>query len=122
MSSHAISPARIVTTGSPVARQLHLLAARDVRFGEDRLPAPDQPWWRAVAATGTRSWLDTGDIGEADRLWCASFSALTTNNTLLNKEVQKGQYDDLVKEAVALVKGLPPAEQVIVDFANFLFC
>ncbi len=113
MSTHPIPPARSVTADSSLARKLHDLARRDVRFGEDRVAAPDVAWWRSVAATGTRPWLDTGDLDEAGKLWCASFAALTTNNTLLNKEVQKGLYDDLVREAAGLVASLPPAQRVI---------
>jgi transaldolase len=48
---------------------------------------------------GTELWLDTGSISEADKLWTRQFSALTTNNTLLNKEVQKGTYDSLIARA-----------------------
>ncbi len=113
MADHPIPPARTVVAEGTLSRRLHDLARRDVRFGEDRLPAPEQAWWRSIAATGTRPCLDTGDLDEAAVHWCASFAALTTNNTLLNKEVQKGLYDGLVREAAALVKDLPPAEQVI---------
>lgn len=59
---------------------------------------PDAEWGK-VRDTGSCLWLDTGDIDEASRLWCSEFEALTTNNTLLNREVQKGMYDSLVAEA-----------------------
>ncbi|GAB4136522.1 MAG: hypothetical protein Fur0037_01140 [Planctomycetota bacterium] len=65
---------------------------------------PSSPIWKAVAATGTSLWLDTGDVEAAGKLWTREFQALTTNNTLLNKEVQKGIYDDLIPRAAALVK------------------
>ncbi|GDY11502.1 hypothetical protein LBMAG53_03790 [Planctomycetota bacterium] len=110
--SHFPASRPIAAPGS-LARSLHELAWRGVAFGADRVPAPDQPFWRGIAATGTRSWLDTGDLDEAGRLWCASFSALTTNNTLLNKEVQKGLYDGLVRETHALVRQLPAQDQVV---------
>jgi len=113
MSSHIIPSARSVVAAGTRERRLHDLALRDVPFGADRLPAKDQPWWREMAATGTRAWLDTGDLDEAAGLWCASFAALTTNNTLLNKEVQKGLYDTLVQEAAALVRDLPAQEQLV---------
>jgi transaldolase len=32
---------------------------------------------------------------------------LTTNNTLLNREIQTGQYDDLIQEATELLDGFP---------------
>ena len=65
---------------------------------------PSSPLWAAVAKTGTSLWLDTGDIDAASELWVQEFVALTTNNTLLNKEVQKGIYDQLVPDAAKLVR------------------
>ncbi len=94
-------------------RRMHELAVDGIRFGADRIAAPDKPWWRSMAASGTRAWLDTGDLDEAGKLWCSSFAALTTNNTLLNKEVQKGIYDDVIRAAAAMVRTLPPADQVV---------
>ena len=38
-------------------------------------------------------------------MWTREFTALTTNNTLLNKEVQTGTYDDLISEAADLLSG-----------------
>ena len=37
---------------------------------------------------GSELWLDTGDIEAAAEPWTEEFTALTTNNTLLNAEVQ----------------------------------
>jgi transaldolase len=45
---------------------------------------------------------------EATRLWTSEFEALTTNNTLLNKEVQKGIYDGLVGKAAAAIREVAP--------------
>jgi transaldolase len=39
-------------------------------------------------------------------------TALTTNNTLLNNEIQKGIYDSFVPRALELVSHLPVGEQV----------
>jgi transaldolase len=69
------------------------------KFGKPAVAVKDDPEWRKVRNTGTRLWLDTGDIDEAAKLWNSSFDALTTNNTLLNKEIQKGIYDSLVSKA-----------------------
>jgi transaldolase len=66
------------------------------------------PEWEKLRAAGTRLWLDTGDIAEASKLWTAEFDALTTNNTLLNKEIQKGVYDHLVVEAAAAIRKAAP--------------
>lgn len=70
---------------------------------------PSHPLWAAAARTGTQLWLDTGDVDAANELWVREFAALTTNNTLLNKEVQKGIYDALVPAAKALLLRLDPA-------------
>ena len=40
-------------------------------------------------------------------------TALTTNNTLLNNEIQKGIYDDFIPSAVDLVKHLPVSKQIM---------
>ena len=60
------------------------------QFGKPAVAVKDDPEWRKLRDIGTRLWLDTGDIDEAGKLWNSSFDALTTNNTLLNKEIQKG--------------------------------
>lgn len=52
--------------------------------------------WERVRQIGTELWLDTGSIADIEKCWTREFSALTTNNTLLNKEVQTGQYDILI--------------------------
>lgn len=61
-------------------------------FKTDRL-------WSRFRELGSELWLDTGSIEDSEPLWRQEFSALTTNNTLLNKEVQTGRYDSLVSEA-----------------------
>lgn len=73
-----------------------------------RVSASPDPTWAAVRAAGTSLWLDTGDIEEAETLWNEEFEALTTNNTLLNREVQKGLYDDLVGEAASAIRAVAP--------------
>ena len=69
-------------------------------------------FWRNLSATGTALWLDTGDMEEAAVNWCAEMSALTTNNTLINNEIQKGIYDSLIRETVPLVSGLDKDAQI----------
>ena len=70
------------------------------------------PFWQSLRDTGTALWLDTGDMDEAEANWSAEMSALTTNNTLLNNEIQKGIYDNFISEAKSIVKDLPADEQV----------
>jgi len=63
------------------------------RFKDEPVANPSQPLFKSCRETGSEIWLDTGDMEAVDRLITPEVSALTTNNTLLNKEVQKGIYD-----------------------------
>lgn len=81
-------------------------------LNETRLDAVSDPFWLSLRKTGTELWLDTGDMAEAEANWSAEMSALTTNNTLLNNEIQKGIYDDFIPSALALVRHRPVPEQV----------
>jgi transaldolase len=69
---------------------------------------PSSELWQAASATGTALWLDTGDVKAIEQIWTQEFQALTTNNSLLNKEVQKGIYDGLVPEAASMIRGIDP--------------
>jgi transaldolase len=71
---------------------------------EELLHAESNPYWARLREAGTEPWLDTGDMDEAARLWAQEFTALTTNNTLLNREIQKGIYDAWIPTAAAAVK------------------
>jgi transaldolase len=64
-------------------------------------------FWQSLVDTGTELWLDTGDIEEAEANWSSEMTALTTNNTLLNNEIQKGIYDVFIAEARHIVYDLP---------------
>ncbi|WP_430973705.1 transaldolase family protein [Sunxiuqinia rutila] len=75
--------------------------------------ATPDPFWQSLKNTGTELWLDTGDIDEANKNWTSEMTALTTNNTLINKEIQKGIYDKLIGQAKAIVKDLPIREQIM---------
>jgi transaldolase len=93
------------------------------QFGKPAVAVKDDPEWRKVRDTGTRLWLDTGDIDEAGKLWNSSFDSLTTNNTLLNKEIQKGIYDDLVAKAARVVSDATPKisrQDLILEIAFIL--
>lgn len=69
-------------------------------------------FWESLRKTGTELWLDTGDMEEAEANWTAEMSALTTNNTLLNNEIQKGIYDVFISEAKSIVRDISPDERV----------
>jgi transaldolase len=71
------------------------------------------PFWQGLKEVGTELWLDTGDIDGAAKSWTREFTALTTNNTLLNKEVQKGIYDGLIRQAGSLLSSLEPEQRVM---------
>jgi len=96
------------------------LAHRGSRMSE-RAEAPDREWtsdprWRNLRALGTRLWLDTGDLQGASERWTREFEGLTTNNTLLNREVQKGIYDDLIDEVASssdVIQDLDEHQRVI---------
>lgn len=64
----------------------------------------DHDRWQKLRGIGSELWLDSGEIESVGRLWARQFSAVTTNNTLLNKEVRKGQYDALIQRVAALVR------------------
>ena len=85
-----------------------------IRAGIDDKPVTPRydPFWQSLRSTGTELWLDTGDMDEAEANWTAEMTALTTNNTLLNNEIQKGIYDSFVPQALELVSHLTINEQV----------
>ncbi len=85
-----------------------------IKSGIDEKPvtAKYDPFWQSLRSTGTELWLDTGDMEEAEANWTAEMTALTTNNTLLNNEIQKGIYDSFVPRALELVSHLPVEERV----------
>lgn len=83
-----------------------------VQHGIDLEESPDNAtesefWNRVAGNVPTGLWLDSGDIDAIDGLWNTRFDGLTTNNTLLNREVQKGVYDDLVPQANERLPELP---------------
>ncbi len=75
---------------------------------EPPLQGEPNPLWQQLSATGTDLWLDTGDMDQAAGLWNPNFQALTTNNSLLNKEIQKGLYDQWIPVAAAAAKADRP--------------
>jgi transaldolase len=81
-------------------------------LSEKPVKGKKDPFWESLRKTGTELWLDTGDMEEAEANWSAEMSALTTNNTLLNNEIQKGIYDVFISEAKSIVRDLPVEERV----------
>lgn len=81
-------------------------------ISEKHVNGRKDPFWESLRETGTELWLDTGDMNEADANWSSEMGALTTNNSLLNNEIQKGIYDIFIFEAKHVVHELPPEEKV----------
>lgn len=79
---------------------------------EEKIKPAGDSFWKNLNNAGTEIWLDTGDMESASGLWTKEMSALTTNNTLLNNEIQKGIYDNLIPELRKLVKDFSADEQV----------
>ena len=73
------------------------------QFGAREASFSSNPLWKRLKELGSELWLDTGSIDESGELWTQEFSALTTNNTLLNNEGQRGQYDALIPEACEML-------------------
>ncbi len=96
-----------------VADRVDALVASYPRDASRRIASRSSPFWSALTETGSELWLDTGDIDAAGQLWCDEFSALTTNNTLLNKEVQKGTYDAFISETAHQLTDLDERQRVI---------
>lgn len=71
------------------------------------------PFWGNLRDTGSEIWIDTGNIQDANSLWSSEMTALTTNNTLLNQEIQKGMYDNYVSRAKKIVQDLPLNQQIL---------
>lgn len=89
---------------------------------DDRFAPQSHQLWRKLRHLGTRLWLDTGDLESASQQWDAEFEALTTNNTLLNREVQKGIYDDFIAESLSsssVFRDMDPRQRTI-EFALIL--
>lgn len=76
---------------------------------------PSNPLWQQLRRLGSDLWLDSGNIEEIASLWTREFTAVTTNNTLLNREIQTGVYDRLIGEASALLDDfdLSPREKML---------
>jgi transaldolase len=81
-------------------------------LNETKFDAHTDPFWNRLKSTGTTLWLDTGDMEEADAVWTTDMEALTTNNTLINKVIQKGIYDDYIKASAEIVASLPLDDQI----------
>jgi len=98
-----------IKAGSKLSRQVHDFVTRGFtpRFGQPETKFESDDLWKRFRELGTELWLDSGNFDEVGQVWTQEFTALTTNNTLLNKEIQSGTYDDLIPKAGDLLSGFP---------------
>ncbi len=99
----------ITDYGSELDARVRRLVREDFtpHFGELRDTFPSSPLWLRLRELGTDLWLDTGALDDISDLWTREMGALTTNNTLLNREVQTGVYDGLIERAAELLDEFP---------------
>lgn len=99
---------REINKSAELVQTVETLARRDLgcQYEERRVASESDPVWSKLRELRSHLWLDTGDVDGAASHWSREFEALTTNNTLLNREVQKGIYDDLIQECAASLGGL----------------
>ncbi|MHC4114279.1 MAG: transaldolase family protein [Planctomycetota bacterium] len=91
------------------------------KFDEIRPTAPSNKVWQKLNALGTELWLDTGNIEEIGKYWTQQFNAVTTNNTLLNREIQTGIYDPLISMIAGIIDRYDlDRQQRLLEFAFVL--
>jgi transaldolase len=110
-------------TGLRISSQIHRFIKESFKphFGQLNF-FKSNPVWEQLRKIGSRLWFDTGNIDEAQQRWTREFSALTTNNTLLNKEIQTGRYDSLISETADFLASYPQitSKQTILEIAFVL--
>jgi transaldolase len=96
-----------IRAGSKLSEEVHEFVRRDFtpHYGRRRTQFASDDLWKQFLDLGTELWLDSGNFEGVRSVWTREFSALTTNNTLLNDEVQTGTYDGLISEAADLLSG-----------------
>jgi transaldolase len=108
---------------SGISGQIHkfIMDSFHPQFGKLTSPKSN-PVWQQLHKLGSQLWFDTGNIDEAQQRWTKEFSALTTNNTLLNKEIQTGRYDGLILQIADLLGSYPDMtnKQMILEIAFVL--
>jgi transaldolase len=95
------------------AENVAALARREIETVPASRSFPSSPLWAGLKTTGTEPWLDTGDLAAAAGVWTAEFTGITVNNTLLNSEVQKGIYDEVIRRANRELLHLDEAARIL---------
>lgn len=94
---------------SRLSQQVHEFVRRDFvpRFGLRTEAFRSSARWKPFRDLGTELWLDSGNVDDIADVWTREFTGLTTNNALLNREIQTGRHDDLIGEATELLRDFP---------------
>jgi transaldolase len=95
-----------------IRKQIENLVIEDIHSHIRKVTPSSSSFWKSLKNCGTELWLDTGDIDEASKIWSSEMSGLTTNNTLLNKEIQKGIYDSFIEKANKFLKDLDIRDRI----------
>jgi transaldolase len=95
-----------------IRKQIENIINEDIHLEKRKVDRSYSAFWKGLKNCGTELWLDTGDIDEAFKIWSSEMTGLTTNNTLLNNEIQKGIYDSFIEKANQLLKGLNIDERI----------
>ncbi|HJX71019.1 MAG TPA: transaldolase family protein [Bacteroidales bacterium] len=95
-----------------IRKQIENIINEDIHPDNRKVTPSSSGFWKSLSNCGTELWLDTGDIDEASKIWSADMSGLTTNNTLINNEIQKGIYDSFIEKANKLLKDLDVNERI----------
>jgi len=91
------------------------------KFDKIRPAVPSHQLWQKLNVLGTDLWLDTGNMEEIKKYWTQQFSAVTTNNTLLNREIQTGLYDSLIADIAEIIDRYDLGQQQrLLEFAFVL--
>jgi transaldolase len=104
------------------ARKTMVEMSRAGYAGVPQLKFEGEPVLAALRKLGTELWLDTGDLQKARPLWRREFSALTTNNTLVNQVVQTGAMDEVIQKAVGAFESLPSEDDRVMAVAFVVNC
>jgi transaldolase len=115
-----------VKTKSGLESQLRKFIKEDFspHFNQLKTGFPTKPVWSKLSQVGSQLWLDSGNIGDIEKFWTQEFSAVTVNNTLLNKEIQSGRYDSLIPEIMNVLNSYPKLseKQTILEINFVLNC
>ena len=102
----------MAATGKTIHKQIENIVSEDIHLERRKATPSSSTFWNNLRDCGTELWLDTGDIDEASKIWSSEMTGLTTNNTLLNNEIQKGIYDTLIEKSNRLLKDLDIKDRI----------